>query len=393
MSRTKVVRDTDNDALVAKCAAANALYFTDPLLSLFLPPALADPPPRKLPLFNRGTYLRLSALSRLVDCFVRSGGRQIVSLGAGSDTRPFHILAADSTPSDFVYHELDFPASARNKAALVRAHSQLNSVLHQDSLVYNISPDPPKRQPGSLLPRPRPSTASSSADDRTPLRSKSYYIHGLDLRDLTSPSAILALPGLNPSLPTLIISECCLCYLEPSAADAILAAFLTTFSSSSSPSPTPLGIVSYEPFSRSDPFGKVMIHNLASRGISLPAMIAFPTLHAQLARLRSLGFRAARCADVKFIHDKWTSEEEMTRLDKLEVLDEREEFDLLVMHYGVYWASNLSSSSPSTPSSSPSTPPPSTPPPPPSDPSTSTSTSTSTFTGAFQGWNTFPHQS
>ncbi|KAK9382619.1 S-adenosyl-L-methionine-dependent methyltransferase [Kockiozyma suomiensis] len=368
MSRTKAVRDTDNDALLSKAAAVAQGYFADPLIPLLLPPPSpssssrsSTPPPRRLPLINRGTYIRHAAVSRLVDAFIHSGGKQIISLGAGSDTRPFHLLAR---APDLIYHELDFAVSARAKAVLVRRHSQLNSVLDPERTVYNI-PEPARSSFAAFTAaKTQRSSHLPSSTVEAALTSPNYYIHGLDLRSLTSSSSILALPGLDPSLSTLIISECCLCYLEPAEADLVLSSILSVFSSSpstaASPSPQ-LGIVSYEPFSLSDSFGKVMVQNLASRGISIPAMIAFPTLRAQLDRLRNLGFTIASGADVKFIHDIWIDDSDRQRIDSLEVLDEREEFDLLAKHYGVYWACTQSA-----------------------DPLE--------FCGVFANWSVFPHQ-
>ncbi|KAK9369966.1 S-adenosyl-L-methionine-dependent methyltransferase [Lipomyces kononenkoae] len=367
MSRNKVMQDTDTDALVSKVAAEKAGYFHDPLLKLFLPSKLDHVDIHKLPLFNRGTFVRVMAVSKLVEGFLAVPSdkkKQIISLGAGSDTRPFHLLPQYG--SNLVYHELDFAVSARRKAQLIAEHDVLKNAIPgpveydihtpefpprqrrwSSSRLYVSSREPalpsgsgPSGSSSSINTHSQRNSSSSVANPHgfeTPLKSPSYYVHGVDLRHLMTPASVQSLPGLDFSLPTLIVSECCLCYLEPDASDAVLATLIKAFTGPSCSNQ--LGIVSYEPFSSDDQFGKVMVHNLAMRGISIPTMMAFPTLQAQVSRLRGLGFTATAAGNLKYVHDAWVSSEEMHKINALEILDELEEFDLLVAHYGIYWGS------------------------------------------------------
>jgi [phosphatase 2A protein]-leucine-carboxy methyltransferase len=50
--------------------------------------------PRKPPLINVGTHHRTVALDLVVDRFLEEGGKQVVSLGAGSDTRFWRIMVS-----------------------------------------------------------------------------------------------------------------------------------------------------------------------------------------------------------------------------------------------------------------------------------------------------------
>jgi len=86
-------RATDNDAAVARLSAVRKGYLPDPYIAALIPrPHLQQPRP---PLINIGTYLRTRAIDLLLDDWFRialAGPRQhnkvqIVSLGAGSDTR------------------------------------------------------------------------------------------------------------------------------------------------------------------------------------------------------------------------------------------------------------------------------------------------------------------
>jgi [phosphatase 2A protein]-leucine-carboxy methyltransferase len=82
------IRATDNDAAIARLSAVQKGYLTDPYIAALVPRAhLQQPRP---PLINIGTYLRARGIDHLLDGWFRLSGErkvQIVSLGAGSDTR------------------------------------------------------------------------------------------------------------------------------------------------------------------------------------------------------------------------------------------------------------------------------------------------------------------
>lgn len=240
--------------------------------------------------------------------------KQIVSLGAGTDTRYFRLR--DRYPdAHIIYHEIDLPANTTAKLINLQRHPQLYTKL--------ISKAPPS-------PRSLPPAA-------TTYLSSTYNIHSLDLRSLSvtsddAPSPML--PNLDPSVPTLILSEMCLIYLQPSTVSNILSTFLQTYV----PAPTPAALVLYEPILPYDAFGRTMISNLLTRDIVLPTLLAFPELRDQRQRLKSYGFvDGVRAADTKYIWREWVSEDEKERVAGLEMLDEHEELDLLLSHYCVAW--------------------------------------------------------
>lgn len=86
------IRGTDTDAAVARLSAAQKGYVQDPFIGHLVPRAhLQHPRP---PLINIGTFVRSTAIDELVEQWLLlSGDRrcQIVSLGAGSDTRFWRI--------------------------------------------------------------------------------------------------------------------------------------------------------------------------------------------------------------------------------------------------------------------------------------------------------------
>jgi hypothetical protein len=96
------IRATDNDAAVARLSAVQKGYLTDPYIAVLVPRThLQQPRP---PLINIGTYLRARGIDYLLDGWFRLSGErqvQIVSLGAGSDTRFWRLAVRNFFLSSF----------------------------------------------------------------------------------------------------------------------------------------------------------------------------------------------------------------------------------------------------------------------------------------------------
>ncbi|KAI9823973.1 MAG: carboxy methyl transferase for protein phosphatase 2A [Phylliscum demangeonii] len=371
-----IVQSTDRDASLSRLSAVERGYLDDPFARLFVDEedeekddggpgkghGEAARQGRRFPIINRGTYVRTFAIDALVNRFLAvpppseagDGGddegeqdaeagrplapddrhpahpahaekppppitRQIISLGAGSDTRYFRLLATlpAAVRASLVYHELDFPCITRRKLRAIRRSETLRSLL--TSIEAHGLP-----------------AADDHEEDPASLYSPRYNLHPIDLRHLAPPTAA-SLPNLSRSLPTLLLSECCLMYLPPTDADRILA----YFSQHLLPAPTPLAIVLYEPVLAHDAFGQTMIANLARRQIRLPTLARYPSRAAQRARLRRLlgaEGEGAAAADMVFVWDRWVSGREKARVNGLEMLDEIEEWALLGAHYACVWA-------------------------------------------------------
>ena len=180
------------------------------------------------------------------------------------------------------------------------------------------------------------------SDNPNELHGPHYHIHALDLRDLcgvTRPwdegRGAAHLWHLDPALPTLLISECCLTYLVPDAADGVVRFFSTKALAPA----TPLGLVLYEPINPFDAFGRTMVSNLAKRGIVMQTMRKYHSLDAQRDRLKAYGLADGACAiDMDFMLKTWIHEDEQRRLARVEMLDEVEELNLLAKHYCISWA-------------------------------------------------------
>ncbi|KAF2268586.1 leucine carboxyl methyltransferase [Lojkania enalia] len=311
-ARDNAVRNTDQDAAGSRVSCVKLGYLLDPYAQFFA----IQPSTRRLPLLNRGTYVRTSAIDLLVDRFMTiapDAPKQIVSLGAGTDTRFFRLR--DKYPeATIIYHEIDFPANTTAKLNSIQRHAQLYSKLRTT----------PPSSPLALE-----SMASS-------YHSPTYNIHALDLRTLAifEDGQLPSLPNLDPSTPTLILSEMCLVYLQASVVSKILSAFLDRYV----PAPTPISLVLYEPILPNDAFGRTMISNLSTRDIHLPTLATYPKLADERLRLKSQGFsNGFKAADTDFIWREWVSEDEKERVAGLEMLDELEELELLLRHYCIAW--------------------------------------------------------
>lgn len=70
----------------------------------------------------------------------------------------------------------------------------------------------------------------------------------------------------------------------------------------------------------------------------MPTLNVWGSLDAQKERLRLAGFsHRQEAADIGWLWNRWLHPEEKARLDKIERLDESEEWDLLACHYMIAW--------------------------------------------------------
>ncbi|KAK6957608.1 hypothetical protein Daesc_000395 [Daldinia eschscholtzii] len=304
LSHDATIQGTDTDAAVSRMSAVDLGYLQDPFAQYFVQSVGGNV--RRLPIINRGTYTRTTALDRLISSFLSgtaSQERQIISLGAGTDTRCFKLFSQPSH-AGLIYHEIDFPAIASKKLQLVNATPQLRSIV----------PNPQNEKDG---------WSSSNLPNGC-----QYWCHGLDLRALLN-SSIESLSGIRTDVPTVLVSECCLCYLETSEAQGVIKFFTEKIPN--------LALIVYEPIHPNDSFGKQMVSNLAARRIHMPTLDSYQDSTKQQSRLKEAGFELATSLTIRDVWRKWVTEEEKERVDSLEGLDEVEEWNLLADHYIVAW--------------------------------------------------------
>ena len=308
-----------------------------------------------------GTFVRTYSIDYLVERFIQAHATkagqaldvqssvQIISLGAGSDTRYFRIKQKQqrtllATPGRSVsaedrdlaqvhirYHEIDFPDNTRSKIQHIQSPEVQEHLKNECDFDNSISP---------------------SVDGENYAHPSGYYIHALDLREIQakvnedakdSKDKTIQPHGteaIDANLPTLIISECCLMYLSSADSERALHYFINLFAPSVS-----LAILIYETFRPNDAYGRMMVDNLhKGKHIHLQSIEKFGTLSSQRNRLASLGFCDSnnvsggnKAADMWFLWEKWVSKEHKDKINRLELFDEVEELVMLFRHYCVVW--------------------------------------------------------
>ncbi|OCH90602.1 leucine carboxyl methyltransferase [Obba rivulosa] len=316
------IRATDSDAALARLSAVSKHYLSDPFIKSFVSrPHLQQPRP---PLINIGTYVRSEGLDALVDQWLelaQADGTQaqVVSLGAGSDTRFWRIATGPRRDALRAYVELDFAENTIKKAMAIRKSKELSAVL-----------GPPENV--------------TLAGGGTTLHSPIYHLLPADLRlppsEVLTPLLSTPTPGsseplLSPSHPTLLLFECVLVYMAPAASSRLVQWFTGYFESGV------LGGLIYEMYGLEDNFGNVMKDNLRARGISLPGVEPFTTFASVQSRFAQYGFVTSHALSLREIRRSYISPAERERISQLEMLDEIEELELVLEHYAISWGVQL----------------------------------------------------
>jgi len=322
------IQATNDDASLSKLSAIRLGYWADPWLAHFLAarpptppgappprrsPSLAHPPPRRPPLINRGYYCRHLAFTWLVDTFleaVRKGGgggggtrpSTILSLGAGFETTFFRLAAEGAAPTRYV--ELDHAPITRRKAAVIAGVPALcDAVSGGGKASFDL--------------------AAGCVSSPT------YALRPVDLRDADAVVATLADLGLDRTAPTLILAECVFAYLPPAAGARLVAALGAWF-------PTAAACAVYDPIRPGDAFGVQMGANLEARGCPLVGVPGAPTTEGQAGRFTAGGaWAAAAAADLREVWARRTPAAAHAAADRIERLDEVEEWHLMLEHYGL----------------------------------------------------------
>jgi len=156
------------------------------------------------------------------------------------------------------------------------------------------------------------------------------------------------LGGFDRSAPTLILSECVLVYMD-CAVSSYLCQSLLTFLQNNDTKANPICIwASYDMVNPYDKFGETMLANIRRRGLPIPGFTQFPTLSSQENRFITIKDALLFSNRYRWICKSRTmldiynrnlesigviSAQERLRVEKLEMLDEVEEWNLLMSHY------------------------------------------------------------
>ena len=308
MSHAEALASTAVHAAVGKRTAVRQGYWQDSFAHHFTAGSELLSSPN--PLIDRGQYARVAAIASMTEQFLSATalqGRdaQIVSLGAGFDTRFWQLAAAGVAPR--LYVELDQDEVVRRKCALLRS---------QPSLLGAVQPT---------------GAADCVHEDGVKESTTGYWLLSADLNDTAAMGAALETAGWRADEPTLIVAECLLVYMEAEASRAIVAWFGARVRGGGA-------FVAYEMCGPHDPFGRMMVDNLRRRGCPLLGLKSVPDARAQERRCLESGWQRAEATEMLAYFNNVVGDAERGRVCKIALLDELEEWRLLLSHYCVVLA-------------------------------------------------------
>ncbi|QID83747.1 carboxy methyl transferase for protein phosphatase 2A [Saccharomyces pastorianus] len=319
----RIIQQTDYDALSCKLAAISAGYLPSSALQR-LPADLAkkytqwhreylltlkkfsrrafgkvDQTMRSsFPVMNYGTYLRTVGIDVAILDFLDANEKvQVVNLGCGSDLRMLPLLMMFPHVRCV---DIDYSDSVQLKNKILRENGTLRNDL-------DLSED--------------------SADSSPVLVDQERYkLIACDLNDILKTTRLLN-TCTSGDIPTIIISECLLCYMHEKESQLLIHAVSAKYAH---------GLwISYDPIGGSQPndrFGTIMQSNLReSRNLEMPTLMTYNSKEKYASRW-------PETLNV-IINDMWEvlntqiPEIERKRLRSLQFLDELEELKVMQTHY------------------------------------------------------------
>ncbi|CAG9583519.1 putative leucine carboxyl methyltransferase [Leishmania major strain Friedlin] len=275
---------TAHDACSRKVHCVRKGYLNDPFVSFFE----KDHTIVNSPLMNRGTWLRTTAFENCVRGFATAAGQpiQVINFGAGMDTLYFRLKHSDPQFPVQKFMELDLADLVAEKERIIKRHSEMHSLV------------------GSQ-----------------------YVLVSCDLYDAKGVAKALK-EHLHGGTPTIMIAEMVFVYIEGSVTTNLLR---TVMSDVIEPG-TKTMLVTYDAIQPFDRFGKVMVENLQHFGADFKGIGDFPTPEAHAGRCSELGFKAVKSVTMKNLY-LGVPRQIQIRLNKLEMIDDWEEWNLMHEHY------------------------------------------------------------
>ncbi|CAD5234339.1 unnamed protein product [Bursaphelenchus xylophilus] len=289
------VQKTNDDATESKFSAVKVGYWSDPYIHHFI--VNPDNIHRRAPEILRGYWARHAAFELSLKRISELAGEnlQIISLGAGFDTLYFRLKERGFPFRKLV--EVDFSSVTARKIRTISKSDQLASAFQ----------------------------SRVSESHHSDLHADDYSLLGADIRQSAELWQKLELANLDPSLPTVVLAECVLVYLDVNVTENLVREFSKRFNE--------LVFVSYEPVNMNDKFSSIMQSNLQERGIHLVGLPACENLLSQKARFLNNGYPVANAWTIQELYSQHFNKDEVSRIEKLELLDERELLAQLLEHY------------------------------------------------------------
>lgn len=292
------VQNTARDACSRKIHAVSKGYYEDPFVAYFA----TDHTLVNSPLMNRGHWLRVKAVEHALVNFAKmhSGGPiNVVSLGAGMDTLYFRW--------------------SRNKKLCGSAEFAISKFLEVDL--------------GPIVAEKR-SAIHRAAELKELAESGVYTLAECDMSDTRAAAQLVATALTDATLPTFLLAECVFVYLDADTSSALL----TTLLKGPLAQSKDVSIFSYDAMCPNDRFGAMMLHNLSELGIDMKGMRGLPSIEAHVERYKKVGFKTAKGKTMKALYLSVPREQQLA-LNKIEMIDDWDEWNLIHEHYCVVCAS------------------------------------------------------
>ena len=354
----RAVISTADDAVLAKLSCVEKGYYQDAFIHSIAKGVHGgrNGSSSMEPIIRKGTHARVCAIDKAISAFLSleleddasgvKGRRQVVVLGAGRDTtylryRFGYLRGFEEKQVD--WFQVDHPFVVEQKAQTWLCNCAPDG--------YNYNSEMNVATGGSFR-------ASFSNQGERDANDSTYHLIGHDLR--SPPSSLfekLSDPfhDYDRSIPTIFVMECVIMYL-PDDASLNLLRYLASNGAESNlrnQVDTFVAVALYDPIPSNDRFGQVMLNNLHKRGITgrqtlkdeerneQLSLERTRTLSDHLAKLSKSGFDIAVGCHMMDAYDHGVvTIEDRRRAARIEMLDELEEFVLLMRHYcfcvGVY---------------------------------------------------------
>ena len=290
MSEVEGVQSTSNDALKTKISCVLCKYYQDPFI-LFMEPGMNH---RKfLPLINRGTYCRVFAInSKLHEILdnhkkleeFKDSKINIIILGSGFDTTYFNLMSEGYTNIEF--YEYDYKKIIDQKLKYISKFKQLSEIVKKNN--------------------------------------NNYHLIDCDITNKKLFSESLNQIKSSEKDITIVICECLLVYIDRDITVDMLSSINERFDN--------VYILEYDLIGPDDPFGKEMVDNLRSRNINLRGFNDVKNVKDQIERLKDAKFEDVNIVDMYYVYFKLLPVEDRKRIERLELMDEFEELNLLQKH-------------------------------------------------------------
>ena len=130
---------------------------------------------------------------------------------------------------------------------------------------------------------------------------------------------------IDTSIPIFVIAECVLVYLKHQESLDLLNFFSGKFNN--------VSVIEYEVINPFDEFGRKMKENLLERNCILYGIEDTPDIQSHVKRFEKTGYTQIEVHDMLKLYDRIISKEERNRIEKIELMDEFEEWNLIQSHY------------------------------------------------------------